>query len=103
VVPEITTDTRGTISLVAAETANLALWTGRLAYADPCWTPALGPSHRTRTPEALAPEPHDLPDHRRGRAPGQRDPDTDRRSRPKQDLRRRRGRAAACTYLQPPR
>ena len=57
----ITTDTRGTITPAAAETADLALWTGRLAYADPSWTPALGPSHATRTPEALAPEPGDLP------------------------------------------
>jgi hypothetical protein len=57
----ITTDTRGTIAPDAAETADLALWTGRLAYTDPAWTPALGPSHTTRTPEALAPRPHDLP------------------------------------------
>ena len=38
----ITTDTRGTITPAAAEAADLALWTGRLAYADPNWTPALG-------------------------------------------------------------
>jgi hypothetical protein len=58
---EVTSDTRGTIAPDAAETGDLALWTGRLAYADPAWTPALGPSHPTRTPEALAPEPVDLP------------------------------------------
>ena len=57
----ITTDTRGTIAPDAAETADLALWTGRLAYTDPAWTPALGPSHTARTPETLAPEPRDLP------------------------------------------
>jgi len=57
----ITTDTRGTITPAAAETADLALWTGRLAYADPSWTPALGPSHATRTPQAFALEPGDLP------------------------------------------
>jgi hypothetical protein len=57
----ITTDTRGTITPASAETADLALWTGRLAYADPGWTPALGPSHATRTPQALAPDPSDLP------------------------------------------
>ena len=57
----ITTDTRGIITPAAAETADLALWTGRLAYADPNWTPALGPSHATRTPQALVPEPGDLP------------------------------------------
>ena len=58
---QVTTDTRGTIAPDAAETADLALWTGRLSYTDPAWTPALGPSHTTRTPEALAPEPRDLP------------------------------------------
>jgi hypothetical protein len=57
----ITTDTRGTIAPAAAEAADLALWTGRLAYTDPGWTPALGPSHATRTPQGLAPEPGDLP------------------------------------------
>ena len=57
----ITTDTRGTIAPDAAETGDLALWTGRLAYTDPAWTPALGPSHTPRTPEALAPGPRDLP------------------------------------------
>jgi hypothetical protein len=36
------------------------LWTGRLAYTDPRWTPALGPSHAARTPQNLAPEPGDL-------------------------------------------
>ena len=56
----ITTDTRGTISAVAAETADLAMWTGRLAYADPSWTPALGPSHATRPPQALAAKTGDL-------------------------------------------
>ena len=58
----ITTDTRGTITPAAAEVADLALWTGRLAYADPTWTPALGPSHATSTPETLAPEPRDIAD-----------------------------------------
>jgi hypothetical protein len=57
----ITTDTRGTISPAAAETADLALWTGRLAYADSGWTLALGPSQEARHPQALAPDPSDLP------------------------------------------
>jgi hypothetical protein len=56
----ITTDTWGTIAPDAAETGDLALWTGRLAYTDPAWTPALGPSHTARTPQALAPGPRDL-------------------------------------------
>ena len=55
----ITTDTRGTIASDAAEIADLALWTGRLAYTDPGWTPALGPSHTARTPETLAPGPRE--------------------------------------------
>jgi hypothetical protein len=58
---DVTTDTRGTIAPDAAQTGDLALWTGRLAYADPAWTPALGPSHPARTPESLAPEPGDMP------------------------------------------
>ena len=70
-----TTDTRGTIAPDAAETADLALWTGRLAYTDPAWTPALGPSHSTRAPEALAPGPRDLPARRSCRASDHRDAD----------------------------
>jgi hypothetical protein len=58
---QVTSDTRGTIAPDAAQNGDLALWTGRLAYADPAWTPALGLSHPTRTPQALAPEPGDLP------------------------------------------
>jgi len=44
----------------AAEAGDLALWTGRLAYADPAWTLNLGPSRATRAPADLAPEPADL-------------------------------------------
>ena len=58
---QVTSDTRGTIAPDAAQSGDLALWTGRLAYADPAWTPALGLSHPTRTPQALAREPGDLP------------------------------------------
>jgi hypothetical protein len=32
-----TTDVRGHVGRVAAETSNLALWTGRLTYTDPGW------------------------------------------------------------------
>jgi hypothetical protein len=42
---------------VAAEAGHLALWTGRLAYADPAWTPARGPSPAVRDPASLAPGP----------------------------------------------
>ena len=51
------TDTRGYLSRPAAEAGHLALWTGRLAYADPAWTPARSPSHAVRDPASLAPGP----------------------------------------------
>jgi hypothetical protein len=51
------TDTRGYLSRPAAEAGQLALWTGRLAYADPAWTPARRPSHAVRDPANLAPGP----------------------------------------------
>jgi hypothetical protein len=51
------TDSRGCLSRPAAEAGQLALWTGRLAYADPAWTPARRPSHAVRDPASLAPEP----------------------------------------------
>ena len=54
------TDTRGYLSRPAAEAGHLALWTGRLAYADPAWTPARSPSHAVRDPASLAPGPAEL-------------------------------------------
>jgi hypothetical protein len=51
------TDTRDYLSRAAAEAGHLALWTGRLAYADPAWTPARGPSPAVRDPASLAPGP----------------------------------------------
>jgi hypothetical protein len=57
----ITTDTQGTLSPTATETGTLALWTGRLAYADPAWTPDLRPSQTTRAPGALITNFADLP------------------------------------------
>src|SRR5216683_2561599 len=45
----------------AAGASDLALWTGRLAYTDPQWTLASGPSHQARSPQRLAPEPNDVP------------------------------------------
>ena len=53
----ITTDTRGYLSPSAAESGDLALWTGRLAYSDPEWTLASGPAQRappSRKPGARA-------------------------------------------------
>jgi hypothetical protein len=55
----VTTDTRLHLSPDAAESGDLALWTGRLAYADPQWTLASGPSHSVRPPQELVPRPED--------------------------------------------
>src|SRR5207248_251173 len=57
---QVTTDTRGHLSPAATEAHDLALWTGRLAYTDPTWTPADGPRHPTRPPQDLAAQPGDL-------------------------------------------
>lgn len=57
----VTTDTRGITSPVAVETADLALWTGRLAFADPTWSLAQGPVQPYRSPESLCPRFDDLP------------------------------------------
>jgi hypothetical protein len=58
---QVTTDTRGHISPAATEAHDLALWTGRLAYTDPTWTPASGPHHPQRPPHDLTAQPVDLP------------------------------------------
>jgi hypothetical protein len=55
------TDTSAYVSRAAAEAADLALWTGRLAYADPGWRPSHGPSHIARTPAELAGDLHHVP------------------------------------------
>jgi hypothetical protein len=52
----IKTDAYGDIAPAANEIVDLALWTGRLAYADPHWTPTVGPDHTSRSPQELAPE-----------------------------------------------
>ena len=51
------TDSRAYLSRSATEAGHLALWTGRLAYADATWTPARRPSHAIRDPASLAPGP----------------------------------------------
>ncbi len=58
---QVTTDVRRYLSPAAAEAGDLALWTGRLAYADPRWTLSSGPSAPARPPEQLAAEPDDIP------------------------------------------
>lgn len=57
---EVTTDVRDHISPAALEAGELAHWTGKLAYADPDWTPARPPSG-LRPPASLAPEATDVP------------------------------------------
>lgn len=57
----VTTDTRGFTTLVAVETADLALWTGRIAFADSAWSLAQGPARPWRAPESLSPRFRDLP------------------------------------------
>jgi len=56
----ITTDTRGYLSPAAAETTGLALWTGRLAFANPEWRPSAGPRHPARPPASLISAPEDM-------------------------------------------
>jgi len=50
----VSTDVRGILNAVAGEAASLALWTGRLTYSSPEWTPALGPRHAPRPSAELA-------------------------------------------------
>jgi hypothetical protein len=59
---DIKTDAYGDIAPAAAEAVDLALWTGRLAYTDPDWTPTVGPDHAARSPQELAPEPENIRD-----------------------------------------
>jgi hypothetical protein len=56
----IRTDANDDIAPTAAELAALATWTGRLAYADPNWTPSLGSARDPRPPRELALEAQDL-------------------------------------------
>jgi hypothetical protein len=54
-------DAKAKISATAAETADLALWTGRLAHANPAWTPGSGSGHPARPLGEQPAEPEDLP------------------------------------------
>ena len=45
----------------SGEASDLALCTGRLAYADPAWTLSSGPGHQPRPPQDLAPQLGDIP------------------------------------------
>src|SRR6266700_1762738 len=57
---QMTTDAPKVISGAAADAADLAYWTGRLAFADPAWTVSRGPSQAMRSPESLAATPEDM-------------------------------------------
>jgi hypothetical protein len=57
----VTTDTRGHIGAAGAEVSDLAVWTGRLAYANPDWILADGPAQPVRTARQLAPRATDFP------------------------------------------
>ena len=48
------------LASTAGEVGDLALCTGRLAYADPAWTLSSGPGHQPRPPHDLAPHPGDV-------------------------------------------
>lgn len=58
---QVTTDVRWHTSRTAAEAGDLALWTGKLAYASPGWALSDGPDHPARLPEDLAPDQADVP------------------------------------------
>ena len=60
---QMTTDAPKVTSRAAADAADMAHWTGRLAFADPGWTLARGPSQAARPHEVLvaaAGDAHDV-------------------------------------------
>ena len=58
---QVDTDTMRHLAPTAGEAGDLALCTGRLAYADATWTLSSGPGHQPRSPQDLAPQPGDVP------------------------------------------
>jgi hypothetical protein len=58
---QVDTDTMRHLAPTAGEAGDLALCTGRLAYADATWTLSSGPGHQPRAPHGLAPQPGDIP------------------------------------------
>jgi len=58
---QVVTDGRGHLSPVAVETRDLAIWTGRLAYAEPEQAPSSGPPQEIRPPGSLMPAPQQVP------------------------------------------
>jgi hypothetical protein len=57
---QVITNNQDQPSPVAAAAGDLALWTGRLAYADPAWTLTSGPAPATRPGEEHSREPSEL-------------------------------------------
>ena len=57
---QVVTDTRGTHPHICSEAEDLAVWTGRLVYRDPRWSPAHGRRHDLRPPDELAGNASDL-------------------------------------------
>jgi hypothetical protein len=55
-----TTLNPGSLAREARASGDLALWTGRLAYDDPAWSLARGPSHTPRPRASLAPTEWDM-------------------------------------------
>jgi hypothetical protein len=58
---QVDTDTMRHLAPTSGEAGDLALCTGRLAYADAAWTLSSGPGHQPRPPQDLAPHPRDVP------------------------------------------
>ena len=58
---DIATDIQNYVSPAAAEAADLALWTGKLAHADADWTLSIGPGQPARRAAGLAPHIGDVP------------------------------------------
>jgi hypothetical protein len=56
---QMTSDMPGHLAQDADDARDLALWTGRLAYADPQWTLASGPNQPARPVSDLAPGPRE--------------------------------------------
>jgi hypothetical protein len=57
---QVTTSNQDQPSPVAAAAGDLALWTGRLAYANPGWTLASGPAPAARPGEEHSREPREM-------------------------------------------
>src|ERR1700730_8906574 len=58
---QVDIDTLRHLPAAAGQAGDLALCTGRLAYADAAWTLSSGLGHQPRPPQDLAPQPGDVP------------------------------------------